>query len=701
MIKKIIRFLAIGFAALVLLVVVLAIALPFLIPVEKIKSYAAQKAGEFLERPVTVEKASFNLFKGIELTGIRVGERSGFSEEPFLAADSAELRANLFKLIFGNLSVEGIKLVHPRIKIERNPDSLSNYQDILDRLKGAKEEPAKKELDLAVKIVEVKNGEFKLIAHSKGAPDQVKAFRNTDLTLKDFSLAMKGAPLSVKTVYSSDSGAGVPLGLEGRLLLDQKAEKVALYNLILDVDKEKLFGNFELAGFSGLQRFTFDLAADQLDVEKLAAIFSAGGTGQAQQAPAKAKPLVIDLPKTIVLDGQINLNKVKWGENTMDKLKITVRVADQKAALTLNEVNYKGNTLTGLLQGDFTRPAEPRLYARLESGKLDLNSLMGVKAEPAKKSAEGELTRSVNQAAARLPENLKLQAQVNLANVNFKKFNMDRLAGDFTLSNKILSGYVNAGGYQGSISMNPYVDFRVPGLAYSLDKVTLNGLESQSFINDLVESVMVPPEKNREFKDRFSGKISGSFTFKGSGVEGKGMISNLQGSGKVTVANGVLKKLKALESVAPLLNNDVLKGDIAFSELRGDFALSGGIVTVSALTANAEQAGMRAEFGGKADLLAQKYVAGNNLNLKLSPQNTTKIPPAYNIFRDKATGWSSLDFELTGALSKPIPVPKLGEAPAVKQEKERIQKEIDKQVETEKQRLEKEAEKKLKELFKF
>ncbi len=697
MLGKILRYLAIGLIALVLIIVLAAVVLPFIIPVDKIKTIATEKASQFLQRPVTIQKASFNLFKGIELTGVNIGERQGFSQEAFVSADSVELRANLLQLIFGNLSLEGVKLVRPKIKIERNTQNLSNYQDIMDRLKS-KEETPKKELPISVRSVEVENGEFKLIEHFRGEPDQIRAFRSTDISVQNLSPSMKGVPLTIRTVYVADSQAGVPLGLEGQAVLDTKGEKLALYNLVLDVNKEKLFGNFELNGFSDRQQISFDLNSDKIDVEKISAPFISGG--KAPAAPEKPQPLVIDIPKTIAVAGKFNLNKVKSGDRTIDRINATLRLADQRMTLDIKEIAIQDNSVQGVIQGDFTQAKAPRFFARLDSNRLDLNALTGEKKESAK-PVEGDLTRTVNEAASKLPANLRLQAQVKITNLYYKKLAVDQLSGDFSLADKALSGQVSLRGYQGTLSMVPSVDFTTPGLSYSLDKVALNNFDSQKFINDLVESVMVPPEKNRDFKDRFSGTLNGTFSFRGSGVETKPMLSNLSGYGKVVVTNGTLKKIKALESIAPLLNNDALKGDIAFSEMKGDFSISKGIVTVSSLVANAEKAGIKAEFTGKADLVDQKYLPGNDLNLKLSPQNTSRIPAQYNIFKDKTTGWTIMDFELTGPLAKPIPVPKLEKAPIVEQEKKRIESEAQQKIDAEKKRLEEEAKKKLKEMLKF
>ena len=110
---------------------------------------------------------------------------------------------------------------------------------------------------------------------------------------------------------------------------------------------------------------------------------------------------------------------------------------------------------------------------------------------------------------------------------------------------------------------------------------------------------------------------------------------------------------------------------------------------------NGETGDAKITFNGKANIGTMRFLRGNVLSLKLNPRLTKDLPKEYDVFKDKE-GWAELEFELTGSLTKPIPVPRL-EKPVqkiIEKEKERIKKEAEEQ-------LKKQLEEKAKELFKF
>ncbi|PIS31584.1 hypothetical protein COT42_00770, partial [Candidatus Saganbacteria bacterium CG08_land_8_20_14_0_20_45_16] len=62
--KKVLKWFGITAGILVGLLVIGAVALPMLLPLEKIKDLAAQQISKAINREVKVEKVSFNLFEG-------------------------------------------------------------------------------------------------------------------------------------------------------------------------------------------------------------------------------------------------------------------------------------------------------------------------------------------------------------------------------------------------------------------------------------------------------------------------------------------------------------------------------------------------------------------------------------------------------------------------------------------------------------
>ena len=78
--KKVLKWAGIVVGALIVILIIAAIALPYFLPLDKIKDMAAQKASEAIHRQVKIGKVSFNIFKGIELKDLSVSNRPGFQK---------------------------------------------------------------------------------------------------------------------------------------------------------------------------------------------------------------------------------------------------------------------------------------------------------------------------------------------------------------------------------------------------------------------------------------------------------------------------------------------------------------------------------------------------------------------------------------------------------------------------------------------
>ena len=84
--KKFFKWVSIIAGVLVLLLIIGVVALPLIFPLEKIKDIAVAKISETINREVTVEKVSFNIFSGIKLEKLSISNRPGFTKKPFVSA---------------------------------------------------------------------------------------------------------------------------------------------------------------------------------------------------------------------------------------------------------------------------------------------------------------------------------------------------------------------------------------------------------------------------------------------------------------------------------------------------------------------------------------------------------------------------------------------------------------------------------------
>src|SRR5882724_5187377 len=150
----------------VVVIVVLLVAVPFLIPVNKFRPTIEQTASDALGRKVSVGDLSLSLISGsLTAKDLSIGDDPKFSPSPFLTAKSLSVGVEMVPLIFSKtLNVTGITIDEPQVTLLRNPAGQWNYSSI-----GGSSKPAAKSCkssssaapaDISVKKLELKNGKI-------------------------------------------------------------------------------------------------------------------------------------------------------------------------------------------------------------------------------------------------------------------------------------------------------------------------------------------------------------------------------------------------------------------------------------------------------------------------------------------------------------------------------------------------------------
>jgi uncharacterized protein involved in outer membrane biogenesis len=601
-VKKFFKWVFLVIAFLVVLLLVAAIALPFVLPLDRIKDFVASKMSETLKREVTIGKVSFNVFTGIGIDNIKIGNKPGFSAKPFVKADKIELKYDLWSLFKGKFMINRVALVGPSILLEQK-NKQNNYSDLIPApapKEKQKEQPSKgggqPPIGIDISIFQIKNGSFSMVNYTAAGP-VTNGFNNLYLTLSGVTLDLSrplGIVMSATVIYENKP---VPVSLSALVRGNLAAEKVSVTNLKIGVAGEYISSNINVNGLSKNQDIKFDLKSDKLNIDKFLAIVSGkGGAPQTNAAPA---------PK-------------------------------------------------------------------------------------------GALTRSANEVAAKVPAGLKVDGKINLNNITFKQMVLNSLNLNVSLGDKVLNlSSDNTSAYGGVLNGKAKVDFKRPGLAYSLKGLSLAGFDAKPATNDFVRSFMAQAPDYMDLIDKVEGTLNMNADISGSGVELPEPLSNATGTIYLELRDGVLHKLKSLEQVGAVIGMTMFKSDMAIKIFKVDSLLSRGIMNVRSLHAdNGKKGDIIVDFKGKLNLLKQEYISGNDLKLSLSPK---AAPPALNMFKD-SSGWAILEFELTGSLSKPIPLPKFDKPleKVTNTAKGEVQKLISKEVDSLKNDVGKELQKLLK-----
>ncbi len=616
--KKLLKWAAIIVGALLLFLILGIVALPFVFPLEKIKEFAVAKTSETLRREVRVGKVSFDIFSGIKLKDLYVGNRPGFAKKPFVSAESIELRYAFWPLFSRKVIIKEIRLVKPEILIEKNVRGEFNFSDLLQtRGEGRKtiddtgivtdKRKTVPPFDLLVSSFAIRNGRITYADYGAGTTNDVRDF---NLSISGFELALI-KPIDIKASANvTYQGKEIPVALSGRVGVNLPKETIEVSGLSLSIAGESINAAATISNWQKAPNIVLSVTSRRINVDPLLAVFA---------APAKA---------------------------------------------------------------------------------------------PAAKPKPGELTKTVNALTASIPRNLSANGKINIENLTFQKFKVDKIDAGLGLAGKVVKASLKEVRiYDGTLSGNLTANLDVPGIAYEVKDLRLAGFNAAPFSNAVIETFLTSLPDYKDLLGKIYGNLDISTSLTGRGVEPQDVMANLKLDGSLTLKNGELKRLKTLAEVGKTLKSTTLQEDIKFGALYTAFSFSDRVVTAKAL--KIEEPDFKLYFQGGADLKSLGWVPGNRLNLKLAPHLTRDLPKEFVIFKDDK-GWLTLTFEITGGLKRPFPRPILDKPLEVATEKikakiEAKKVEIVEKAKTElatkeaeaKKALEEEAKKKLRELIRF
>jgi len=301
----------------------------------------------------------------------------------------------------------------------------------------------------------------------------------------------------------------------------------------------------------------------------------------------------------------------------------------------------------------------PTVDIAISSKKLTVDPLLAIFAsgEPKKKAKKGELTKTVDKATASIKNNYHVKAKLDIENLGLMGFKVDKVKLAGSLNNKQINLNIDEVKlYGGNASGQAKINLAASGLAYNINKLKLEGFDSTPFVNDVVDAFLTKLDDYQDLKNKVYGKLDLSLNLSGKGVETEAILANAVGDGSFKLTGGEIKRVKILANVGKAIKSNTLQDTIKFDDLSAGFSFAKRIITVKDL--KLESGDLKIKFNGGIDLANLVWVKGNRLNLKASPQVTKELAKEFNVFRDK-NNWLEVDFEITGSLKLPIPVPVL------------------------------------------
>ncbi len=189
--KRILKWIAIVIAVLI----VIALALPFLIDVNTFRPQIESQLTEALGRKVTVGNLKLSILSGsVTADDIAIADDPSFANTPFIRAKALNVGVELMPLIFSKqLHVMELSLTEPQVTLLRAPSGRWNYSTLGGNAASKPATPATSsdansfQQNLSVAKLTIKDGRVS-IAETK-APVKPHVYDNVNVEVKNFSFA--------------------------------------------------------------------------------------------------------------------------------------------------------------------------------------------------------------------------------------------------------------------------------------------------------------------------------------------------------------------------------------------------------------------------------------------------------------------------------------------------------------------------------
>ncbi|WP_068438059.1 AsmA family protein [Magnetospirillum sp. XM-1] len=566
---------------LIVLIIGALIALPALIPADRIQSEVVAGVKSATGRDLSIQgKVSVSVFPSlsVQVGNVALANPPGFSTKDLIRLGAVDVRLKLMPLLGGKVEVDSFVLVDPVITLETDRQGKGNWVfDSPAPAAAAKpaDKPAEKPAtaaapsgpsDIRLGDVRITGGKLTQIDGKTGAKQEVSDI-NLQVALKSLS---------------------EPLSAKGSLVWN--AKKIEL--------------NLGVASLKALM----DGQSSALDVAVTSEPVKLGLKGNAKGGASPGVDGMLDLavPSIRNLAAWAG-SPITMAGNGLGPLSISGKLAAAPGQIAFTQANIAIDAIKA--KGDVTvntSGSRPNIKGRLDVDMLDVNPYLppegapskggdgkaaagGGGAQPAKAQPQGWSDDPIDASGLKAAD---LDFSLTCAGILVKKIKVGKSALRLVIKDgKLAADLTELALYQGAGKGRVALDGSMPGVGLDAS-FQLKGLQAEPFLTDAADT------------DRLSGTGNFDVAVTGQGKTQRQIVSSLNGKGALTFLNGAIKgiNLAAMaRNVATAFTggaNSTEKTD--FAELGGTFTIVKGILTNNDLALKSPL--LRVEGKGTVDL---------------------------------------------------------------------------------------------------
>jgi AsmA protein len=540
-------------AALAGSVVLAAVALPFLVDVNRYRPLIVSGVQEATGRTLGLGTISFTLLPapGLSVGGpITLSDSAAYPGRSALTADSLSVRLGLLSLLRGRATVTSFTLHRPTLTLIRDARGRWNFDDLVERVSAASQSKppgASGGADSARVVVQkahVTSG--RILVYD----DAVLPGRRAQLVVAPVDATIRGWGGAGRTELDLSAGLG-------RSVLTAQAR--------LSVPGEKPQIGARASGRS-LRAEDFVTLLPWLGAARPAGLQVSGSIDLDGTADVP-----IEHPETLRFKGSLVLNGLSYRDAGMalplKDLSGVLSVDGDRAVWKDFKVSAGSSSVRGSLQvEDFMRP---RIGFTLTSPRLDLNEIIATLAPSAPAAGAGSAGPPAA-ASGGLLDQISGAGRLEVKAIRFQTFDLADVRASLSLAKSVLTlkdlaASFYGGALQGTGSLD--VSSAVPryAVATKLDRID-------------VEPLLAAYDPS--LKGLLSGRFAGTLDLGASGAGMDAILKTAHGTGQVLLKDGTLTSISVLKQVGALLElaggKGIGKESTPFESLKAGLTIADG-----------------------------------------------------------------------------------------------------------------------------
>jgi AsmA protein len=373
---------------LLIFLLLLALALPYFLNVDRYRDTIARAIEEQTGRHVTLGKirAKFLPGVGFVVEDLHIGSPQGFPAGDVVSADAIRGNVAIGPLMHSTVHLTSLELVHPKLTLVRDNNGKNNYtftsstpaqKTPPNAQNGAGAASSGMSLDQIDSIL-LSDAEVSMQTIVRGKVEPSADVKGINVTMHNFAIS----PMNMHDWQGDSKLSSVTLSLAGW------SAPIAFRSGQLQLAGGKLDAQFvaDLAKASDIKgtlsvpdvahpQVNFEMSASELDIDKLMAAVGGGSSSQSTPPAKAAKPPAG--PSEMVARGHINVEKITTKPYAVGPANVEIRVYTDRAELWPISIGMYGGTLQISSRVDrVTDP--PRFTANVQMRNLDVAKVLDV-----------------------------------------------------------------------------------------------------------------------------------------------------------------------------------------------------------------------------------------------------------------------------------------------------------------------------------